>query len=151
MLLDSPFFWGSPLHKHVTGIMKETQAFATQLEATQQDRLVNTPTSPTTGNETTTPPASGDANQMMADLLAKALLAQTHHGLGDATLGSGQPTGTVSPTGLSYNQLFLTVFLEFYKQITSQAEVEASVDNPALPDDSILARQRRSPALNWTF
>jgi hypothetical protein len=132
--------------------MKETQAFATQIEATQQDKLVNTPTTPTTdGDEATTPPATGDTNQVMAQLLAKALLAQTHHGLDEATLGSGQPTGTVSPTGLSYNQLFLTVFLEFYKQITSQAQAEASSDNPTLPEDSLLARQQRSPALNWTF
>lgn len=149
MSLDSPFFWGSPLHKHVSDIMKETQAFATQIEAEKRDKI-NTPSTPPTTNQSTPPPAN-DTSQVMADLLAKALLAQTHHGLDEGTLGSGQPMGTVSPTGVSYNQLFLTVFLEFYKQLTSQAQAEASKENPSLPTDSILSRQQRSPALNWTF
>jgi len=126
--------------------MKDTQAFATKIQTERTDAIIKAPTSTTPTDATTNPPDA--TSQLMADLLGKALLAQNHHGLDGAT---GQTTATGSPTGLGYNQLFLTVFLEFYKQVVAQAETEATSENPTLPKDSILARQFAAPALNWTF
>jgi hypothetical protein len=151
MTLDnSVFFWGSNLHKQVSTTLSDTQAFAVKAQAEQAAKAATKAATPNPDPNTTTPTPAAGNTALLTELLAKALLAQETH-----NISPDRATNTIAPTepstGLAYNELFWAVFLEYYKGVMGQADVEAQADNPQLPDDSILARQRQSPALNWTF